>query len=1115
MSQDDEVVAGGAPATTGALVGRERELGLLRQGLDAAVAGRSQLFLVAGEAGIGKSRMADEIARIARHRDLLVVWGRCWEAGGAPAYWPWVQVLRTCLREVPGASARHADVADVLEPAQQRTDAGSTWTDADSARFEQFDAVTTFLLDTARQRPILLLLDDLQSADAPSLLLLRFLAHQLDETPLMVVGTFRREDLSQDRPLTDAVADLTRLPNARRLDLVGLDDPEVARMVEEVTGTRPSPAVAAALLHETAGNPFFVSEISRLASAEGRLEEADPTYWERTIPQGVRQVVGLRVDRLSRECARVLSVASVLGREFRIGDLSRLSGLGLEDLDEVLDEAADSGLIAAEPMRPGLYRFFHAVIRDTLYDELPASHRARLHVQAGEILESAEGDIRSAATAHHYFHAGPRAGVNRIVATARRAGDHALGLLAYEEAVRLYQMAVTALSWGDTDPTTECRLQLSLGDAASRAGAHNETRRSFLRAAELAEAADDAHSFARAALGYGGRSVWLRAAADPKLVPMLERALAVIEDDDLELRARLMARLAGAKRDEVDRTARDTLSAEAVALARRSGDDGLLAYALVGRHAAMLGPLHAPGALGPPDELVAVAARAGNAELRFEGLMHRLVRTMEVGDHAGMLAVADELDRIAGELHQPTHQWFALATRANLALVHGELAGADDLISGAMAVGLRSQTWDAQRFGDIQRFVLRREQARLDEMRERVQASIRTYPTRPLFACMAAVADVELGDDATARAVLEPLAADGFRAVPLNNDWSLSTFLLAEVVHALGDEVRAASLYEVLRPAAGNCVETVEVSVGSIDRALGLLALTTGRVDEAVEHLEIALATNERIGARPWAAHTRLALAKALRQRNGDGDAARAEPELEHALTMSRNLGQIALQQRIEAAAGAGAAATPRAGRATVAARGGVFRSEGDVWVVGLDGAEHRVRATKGLGYVASLLAAPARQIHALDLVGSVGGDARRAGRGAAAELEPARAGGGEEVLDARARAAYRERIEVLQAEIDEAEEWNDSSRASKARGELDFLIEELTAASGLGGRSRSFTSDAERARVNATRAIRAAVSKIGEHDTQLAWHLDRSLRTGTYCSYEPDREAPVDWQLI
>lgn len=1110
---DDEVEAGRAAPATGALVGRERELALLTHGLDAAVTGRSQLFLVAGEAGIGKSRLADEIARAARDRGVLVVWGRCWEAGGAPAYWPWVQALRTCLREVPGAGARHADVAEILDPAHQRTDASSTWTDADSARFQQFDAVTTFLLDAARQRPILLLLDDLQSADAPSLLLLRFLAHQLDEAPLMVVGTFRREELSQDRQLTDAVADLTRLPNARRLDLVGLDGPEVAHMVEEVTGTRPSPAVAAALLLETAGNPFFVSEISRLASVEGRLDEVDPTYWERTIPQGVRQVVGLRVDRLSRECARVLSVASVLGREFRTRDLSRLSGLELEDLDEVLDEAADSGLIMAEPTRPGLHRFSHAVIRDTLYDELPASHRARLHVQAGEILESAEGDIRSAATAHHYFHAGPRAGVERIVATAQRAGDHALGLLAYEEAARVYRMAVTALSWADTaDLTTECRLQLSLGDAASRAGDHHETRRSFLRAAELAEAVGDDHSFARAALGYGGRFVWLRAAADPKLVPMLERALTAIADQDLELRARLMARLAGAKRDEIDRTARDALSAEAVALARRSGDDGLLAYALVGRHAAMLGPRHAPGALGPPDELLAVAARSGNAELRFEGLMHRLVRTMEVGDHVETLDVADELDRIAGELRQPTHQWFALATRANLALVHGALAEADDLISGAMAVGLRSQNWDAQGFGDIQRFVLRREQARLDEMRERVQESIRTYPTRPLFACMAAVAAVELGDHATARAVLEPLAADGFRAVPLNNDWSLSTVLLAEVVHALGDQGPAASLYEVLLPAAGSCVETVEVSLGSIDRALGLLALTTGRIDEAVEHLEIALACNERIGARPWAAHTRLALAEALRWRDGDGDAMRAERELEHASAMSRELGLISLQQRIEAAAPTRAEVPRRSGRPT-ASRGGVFRSEGDVWVVGLDGAEHRVRATKGLGYVAALLAAPARQIHALDLVGSVSADARRAGRAAAAELEPAR-GGGDEVLDAQARAAYRERIETLQAEIDEAEEWNDSTRASAAREELDFLIEELTAASGLGGRSRSFTSDAERARVNATRAIRAAVTKIGEHDTPLAWHLDRSLRTGTYCSYEPDHEAPVDWRL-
>lgn len=1112
--------AGAAPWTagSGALVGREAEIGQLAGGLDAVVAGRSQVVLLAGDAGIGKSRLADEAARLARDRGLAVVWGRCWEAGGAPAYWPWVQVLRSCLRDLPAdppAPVPADEIRVVEELAQLRADAPATGTDAESARFGQFDAVTNFVVATARRRPMALVLDDLQSADAPSLLLLRFLANQLVDAPLMLLATFRREDLVTHTPLTEAVAELTRLPLTRRLDLAGLGEPEVARVVEAVTGVRPPAAVIATLTQQTAGNPFFVSEISRLAAAEGRLEESDPAYWERTIPQGVRQVVGLRIDRLSRECARVLSLGSVLGREFGVNTLGQLSGLELDDLEEVLDEAIDSGLLAADPLTPGAFRFSHAVIRDTLYDELPPSHRARLHLRAGELLEAVGSTSRSAEVAHHYFHSGPRAGVERIVTSARRAGDESLDLLAYEEAARLYRMALTALSWADTpDLRAECDLHLALGDAASRAGDHDETRRSFVRAGELAEALGDSRSFALASLGYGGRFVWLRAAADPQMLPMLERALESVDDHDLDLKIPLMARVAGAKRDEMDRAPRAALSAETVALARRSGDDRLLAVALAGRHAALLGPSHAPHPQEWPDELIGLATRLGDAELMFEGQMHLMLQLIEHGDLTRAERAVDELDRLARDLHQPTHEWFAIASRANIALLHGRFEEAEALIGRAVQVGLRSQNFDTQGYADIQRFVLRREQGRLDELRDRVQASIHAYPTRPIFACIGAVLAMECGDRLAAAAILDRLSVDRFGAIPLNNDWSLSTSLLAEVAHALGDASRAAELYDVMLPAAGSCEETSEVCTGALDAALGLLAATAARLDEAVDHLELAVATNDRIGAMPWAAHARLALAEVLAIRAADGDTDRAGAALERAKAVS---GYARVTQRCREVESALEASGARAGRSVKPAdappRAASFRCEGDLWVVGIDGAEHHVRATKGLRHIATLLAAPGQQVHVLDLVGALEPAARGQAHHADPGLRPSGAGP-DEILDARARAAYRERIEALQGEIDEAEQWNDQGRASRAREELDFLIEELTAASGLGGRSRSFTTDAERARVNATRAIRAAVSKIGEHDADLAWHLDRSLRTGTYCSYEPDREAPVVWAL-
>jgi predicted ATPase len=395
-------------------------MAVLRAVLDDAVAGRGRLVLVGGEPGIGKSRLADELGNVAQQLGATVLWGRCWEAGGAPAYWPWVQALRTSVEDTDEATlcrqlgSGAAEVTQILpELGQMFTETAITDPgDPEAARFRLFDAVTKFLIRVAHDRPVVLIIDDLQAADVPSLLLLQFLAGAVVTTPLLVIGTYRDVGVERDHPLWSTVAELARYPATRRLQLGGLAPSEVACYVETVTGVRPPVNVVTAIHRETEGNPLFLGEVARLAAAEGRLDDADPAYWERAIPQGVRQVIGRRVDHLSRECARTLSLASVLGREFRLEPLEQISGLSGDELAELIDEATAARVIGEMSGSPGRLHFAHALIRDTLYDELPPSQRARLHARVGIALEDLyqpDPDPHLAELAHHYFEAGRNA----------------------------------------------------------------------------------------------------------------------------------------------------------------------------------------------------------------------------------------------------------------------------------------------------------------------------------------------------------------------------------------------------------------------------------------------------------------------------------------------------------------------------------------------------------------------------------------------------------------------------------------------------------------------------------------------------------------------------------
>ena len=454
------VATGEEPEATdgsrGVFVGREAELAELHLGVDEAIAGRGSLFLLVGEPGIGKTRLAEELVRRARSRGACVLVGRCWEAGGAPAFWPWVQSLRSYVEQSePDAlraqlAAGAADVAQIMPELRELfPDLPEPSLEAEGARFRLFDATARFLKSAAAARPLVLVLDDLHAADEPSLLLLRFIAGEVGGSRMLIVGTYRNVDPTVRDPLASTLAELAREQVTRRIALGGLTEADVARFVELDAGAIPVPGLIAALHAETEGNPLFLGEVVRLLAAEGRLAEVDArTLWTLGIPQGVREVIGRRLGRLSAECIRVLTLASVLGRDFGLDALSTLSKLSGDELLDVLDEAVAARVVSAVPEAHGRLRFAHALIRETLYDGLTTPRRVQLHRRAGEALEAFYGanpEPHLAELAYHFFEAAPGGDVAKALGYAQRAGESAVKVLAYEEAARLFELALQAL----------------------------------------------------------------------------------------------------------------------------------------------------------------------------------------------------------------------------------------------------------------------------------------------------------------------------------------------------------------------------------------------------------------------------------------------------------------------------------------------------------------------------------------------------------------------------------------------------------------------------------------------------------------------------------------------
>jgi tetratricopeptide (TPR) repeat protein len=1114
------------------IVGRDRELGELLALLDEARAGRGHLVLLGGEPGIGKSRLADELAGRARTQGSLVLWGRGWEDAGAPPYWPWIQALRAYLRSTSGDDVRRhlgsgaTDVAQMLpelrdllpDLAPHREQA------SESARFRLFDSTTTLLRNVARDKPMVVVIDDLQAADAPSILLLRFLAGQLHDMPVLVVGTYRDVELTPEHPLTSAIEEVARERGTRVMALGGLAPDAVAEFVGTVADvTRHDPLVAA-VWRATSGNPLFVGEAVRLLSAEGRLGDvADLPSFRVAVPAGIRAVISRRIGHLSEPTVGALTLGAVIGPEFSLEILRRVAQHAGDPALDLVDEAVHASLLQPIAGAPGRYRFSHDLVRETLYDELSPDRRAAVHRRIAEALEERHGESATPNLAELAFHfvqaaqqgedepAVPQTGevVRKAIEYSRRAGDEAARSLAYEEAARLYLMSLTVQSLSRTsDDDLRTEILLSRGDVQAKAGDLEAARASFLDAAEIAKRTGVGQRLARAALGYGGRQQWSRAGRDARLIPMLQDSLVMLGGRDERLRARLLTRLACAWRSAPERRHdSDILSRQAVEIARGLDDPASMIDALVGRFWATFWPEN-------PDERVSIAAEAqqiGEQLTDGEWLADVHFMSFLTLTERGRIAEArreiEALRRVIEELRQPAELWLVQRNREMLDLLVGDFAGVDKVIGQEIeSVHQVTPARDDVAAVRTNLFLLRRAQGRITEEEANVRASVEEFPWYPLHRAALACLLVDVGRVDEARVVFDDLARDDFSALYHDNEWLLGMGLASEACALLGDADAAAVLYEQLSPFAGrHAIGHAEGSVGAIDRYLGLLAATRGDPETAIGHLEAAIAANDAMGARPWAAHSQHDLAVVLRRRGLAGDDVRAQDLDRAARSTALALG-MALADEIASSI------DPMPVADSPTSTSAVLRSEGEYWTVEFGGDAFRIRDSKGMRHLARLLSAPGKEVHSLELASS---DAVETGEHTPRELE-LRTGWGDAgaILDPEAKAAYRARLNEIREDLAEAERWNDPERASRLQAEQRALTQELAGALGLGGRDRVAASAAERARVSVTRATRAAMARIREHSTALGDHLDATIRTGTFCSYSPDPRAPIEWKV-
>ncbi|MGW2832042.1 ATP-binding protein [Streptomyces sp. NPDC001286] len=1095
-------------------VGREGVLGELRAALEGAAAGRGGLVTLAGPAGAGKTRTAEEAAGHAEGFRTLWTW--CPPQTVGRAFRPWSRLLRELVAD-DVACGRLVAASPPLRALVSGAGPGALrGGDPEAARLRLTADVAELLSTAARRRPLLLVLDDAHAADASSLRLLLETADTARTMPLLLLATARDEEAAWQEGGGGPGRDRERAQLVRRgrvLALGPLPERDVATLVEAVTGAVPESEAVRSLVRRTGGEAFFVTELLRNGSWNGGAADAEGAG---AFPGAVRAAVRERLADLTPRAARLLDVAAVLGTRFRLDVLAEAAEVPLPEARSLLGEAAGAGLLAeVGPHRAG---FRHDLLRDAVYDALAPADRAALHHTAAEVLAgyARRGrDTGPAEVAHHLFLAGPE----HATEAARHACDAAAraeALFAFEDAARWYERAVDAwtdraepavhvsggrvegaapvsgdrakpaapaaggraepaapASGGRAEPAAPgspdraelVEMLLGLGAARLGAGEREAARGALLRAAGAARELGRPDLLARAALGLGTGPVGFEVdLEDRRQVDLLTEARAALTAESAApftaLRAAVTARLSLAAGLVEPAGRRLALAEEAVRTAREAGDPATLAAALAALCDARPGPDHCRDRLDWSARIVATARDLRDPALELLGRRLRSVALMETGGFAEADAEAAAYEAVVRPLRHPLYAWYVPLWRGTRALMEGRYEDCATELDEVERLGRRAGSANAGLLAATQRWCLYAETGDRAGL-ERVGAEATVLERSPMLwpRVTLALLAAQFGRPEEAARRLSAVAPR-IGGAPRDSEWLPMVAQAAETVAAVGSHPAAPDLYDLLAPYAGLfVVEGIGAAVrGPVERHLALLAAAMGDPDRARTHREAALRAAEAAGA-------------------------------------------VALVERIaHETAQPPTASTPAPDTA-------LFHHEGPLWHLRYAGREARVPDSKGLHDLAVLLSRPGTPVPAVELaspgpVGELGGDATG--------LHPQ--GDTGEAVDAVARAAYRRRLRELEEEARDADAAGDAGRSERIAVERDALVGQLAAAYGIGGRVRRTGSPAERARTAVTARIRAAVERVAAVHPELGRHLRTAVRTGTLCVYQP--EQPPAWRL-
>jgi class 3 adenylate cyclase/tetratricopeptide (TPR) repeat protein len=901
------------PAT--AYVGRVAELARLTELWGEAREGSIRVALIGGEAGVGKTRLSTHLALEVHGEGATVLYGRSDEDLGVP-FQPWVQALGHVVKEAPQrvldahGELFGGDLARLIPALRKRVPdlPAPRESDPETERYLLYAAVAGLLEEAGRLEPLLVILDDLHWADSPTLSLLRHLVATGSSMRVMVVGTYRDSDLSRGHPLTALLADLHREQGVERIKLTGLDSEEVLALIEAVAGhelDQEGGALAREIMRETAGNPFFAGELLRHLIESGAFMQGNTGRWRLVgdaaglgLPQSVREVVGRRVDRLGSDARTVLSGAAVIGRDFDVDLLLAVVDFPEVRLLDLLDEAVAASLLQENRDRPGRFTFTHALVEHTLCEDLGATRRARLHRQIAEALEELCGDEpgeRLGELAGHWAAAVVSADRAKAIHYARRAAERALEQLAPAEAERWYRQALELHDQGLGGERSEgCELLIGLGEAQRQIG-NPEFRETLLRAAELAQELGDADRLCRAVLANSRGWVSQMGAVDSERVRALVAADEALQDGDPR-RARVLALLACELHFAGEPSRCRALASKAIELARAAGDPVVLAHTLNDASWAIWGADTLQEREQLTAELVEIARELDDPWLSFWVTTRSVMVGLEGGDRSQVESGIDTLRTLAASVPQPSIAFARLLFEACWALVQGELETTEQWVMRALVVGVESGEPDAVITSGALFVVIRLFQARIIEIVEQSVHLDGGHAALAAWQPLTVLAMIEGAHEDEAR---ERALAEDLQKVPMDQTWSSVMFLWADVYGRLRMLDRAGELYELLEPYSRQLVVPGALAWGSVASALGTLAATLERYEQAEGHFAAAAAIEQRLGAPLFLARTHAGWARALVARRRPEDLDRAQQMLEQAQETAERLGAKGITREV------------------------------------------------------------------------------------------------------------------------------------------------------------------------------------------------------------------------